>query len=161
VDIDTGDGLLTLYVNHFKSMLDTSGGAESGREKTRANRERQVQAVKQIITERHQGAFDQGAFDQITFVVLGDFNDYLEDDPQGRSAIREIVAWDQVENAVTRRSADVRWTHFYDGADEYRQLDYMLLSESGVPQLVGISGGSDARSPCKSAGCWCRRGENL
>lgn len=130
VDIDTGAGLLTLYVNHFKSMLDTGSGDKTGRQTTHGKRERQVRAVIQLVKDRHGAAPGDARF-----IVLGDFNDYLEDDEQGESAIRELVEWDQVENVVARRPADDQWTHFYDAKDEYRQLDYVLLSTS----LAGAS----------------------
>ncbi len=137
VDVDTGGGLLTLYVNHFKSMLDPGSGGKTGRQTTHAKRQRQVEAVIQLVKDRHGERPGEAPF-----IVLGDFNDYLEDDDQGESAIRDLVEWDQVENVVARRAADDQWTHFYDGKDEYRQLDYMLLSKSladasaAVPEIM-------------------------
>jgi endonuclease/exonuclease/phosphatase family metal-dependent hydrolase len=81
-------GSLTLFVNHFKSML-------GGREETRPKRERQARAVKEIVTERF-GA-DAG---EHPFAILGDFNDYLEDDEQGMTGIAELVRWEELENVV-------------------------------------------------------------
>ncbi|MFL5834318.1 MAG: endonuclease/exonuclease/phosphatase family protein [Solirubrobacterales bacterium] len=121
---------LTLFVNHLKSMIRT-------REETRPKRERQAAGVKQIVEERF-GA-DAG---KEKFVILGDFNDYLEKDDQGESGIAELVEWEQVENVVTRRPADDRWTHCYAGGNDYKQLDYMLLSKSlaeanpGQPEIM-------------------------
>src|SRR6476646_6370897 len=64
------------------------------------------------------------------FIVLGDFNDYLESDDQGKPGITELVEWDQVANVVARRAAEDQWTHYYADRDEYKQLDYVLLSRS-------------------------------
>jgi predicted extracellular nuclease len=74
--------------------------------------------------------------------IVGDFNDYLETDDQGETGIYELVEWDQVENVVQRRAADDRWTHFYAHGNNYKQLDYMLLSKSlaeaspGEPEIM-------------------------
>jgi endonuclease/exonuclease/phosphatase family metal-dependent hydrolase len=119
IDIEVSDQTtLTVYVNHFKSML-------GGRAATRERREVQCAAVKKIVTDR----FGASAGTK-PFIVLGDFNDYLEADAQGATGIDELVAWDQVENVVERLPAPERWTHYFAGRGEYHQLDYMLLSRS-------------------------------
>jgi len=129
IEVESGT-TLTLFVNHLKSMIRT-------REETRPKRERQAAGVKQIVEERF-GA-DAG---EEKFVILGDFNDYLEKDDQGESGIDALVEWDQVENVVARRPAEDRWTHYYAGGNDYKQLDYMLLSKSlaeanpGEPEIM-------------------------
>jgi predicted extracellular nuclease len=133
VDVETGSGTLTLYVNHFKSMLDRDAGKKTGRETTHDKRERQVKAVMQIIRDRQGRTPGDGAF-----IVLGDFNDYLDDDDQGKSAIRDLVEWDQVEHVIGRRPPDDQWTHFYDDKNEYRELDYILLAKSLAEKTTGV-----------------------
>jgi len=131
VDIAATDQTtLTVFVNHFKSML-------GGRANTHDKRERQSHAVRERIVER----FGAGAGDH-PFIVLGDFNDYLETDNEGPPGISELVEWDQVVNVVERLPEQERWTHYFKGGDEYRQLDYLLLSTSladanpGSPEIM-------------------------
>ncbi|MFI8192075.1 endonuclease/exonuclease/phosphatase family protein [Streptomyces sp. NPDC085946] len=108
---------VTLFVNHFKSM-------RGGRPATRGKRQRQAAKVKELVT----GRFGSAAPGDHPFVVLGDLNDYLG--PDGGSGIDGLVEWDQVENVVTRLPEADRWTHYFKGGDEYRQLDYLLPSAS-------------------------------
>lgn len=117
VEVAPGE-TLTLFVNHFKSMIRT-------RKETREKRQQQAAGVKKIIEER----FGPNPGNE-RFIVLGDFNDYLEKDDQGETGVDELVSWDQVENVIERRPADDRWTHFYAHGKDYKQLDYMLLSKS-------------------------------
>lgn len=114
----TENTALTIFVNHFKSMM-------GGRAETRARRQRQAAAVRSLITDRF-GA-DAGSH---PFVVLGDLNDYPQQDEQGDSALTELLQWDQVDNIVERLAEDERWTHFWAGGGTYHQLDYLLLSRS-------------------------------
>jgi predicted extracellular nuclease len=125
-----GSATVTLYVNHFKSMLDNKDPA-NGRRKTRARREKQAQTVQGIVTQRygeHAGHHP--------FIVLGDLNDYLATDAQGTTGIAELVQWDQVVNVVDRLPPEERWSHFFKGNPNhglppaYRQLDYLLLSKA-------------------------------
>jgi len=90
VDVLIGSKPLTLFVQHYKSMM-------AGRKKTRPRRAIQVRKTKQIVRDR----FGKNPGSK-PWVVLGDFNDYLETDSEGTSAIRPIVNWDQVENIVKR-----------------------------------------------------------
>jgi predicted extracellular nuclease len=131
VDVQVTDTLrLTLYINHLKSMLD-KGDPCNGRRNTRARRSLQARKVREIVTAR----FGPRAGDH-PFVVLGDLNDYLEEDRQGRSGIDDLVGWDQVVNVAERLPADERWTHFFKGSRRcgieasYRQLDYVLVSRA-------------------------------
>ena len=118
VDIDLDGETITLFVNHLKSMINT-------REETRGKRERQATGVKQIIEDR----FGPTPGDA-NFIVLGDFNDYLETDEQGESGIKALVEWDQVENVIARLDPDDQWTHYWAKGKDYKQLDYILLSKS-------------------------------
>jgi predicted extracellular nuclease len=115
---------LTLFVNHFKSMLDKKD-KKNGRRKTRFKRIVQSQTVKQIVQSR----FGPNAGDY-PFIVLGDLNDYLETDDQGESGIAELVTWGQVVNVIDRLPEAERWTHYFKTKDQYKQLDYVLLSAS-------------------------------
>ncbi len=128
VDIEVEGKTLTLFVNHLKSMLDQKD-PKNGRKNTRDKRRLQSQTVMELVTAR----FGNTPGDS-PWVVLGDFNDYLEADQGTTSGIADLVTWDQVENVVARRPQTERWTHFFDGApagdEPYRQLDYILLSTS-------------------------------
>lgn len=112
----------------FKSMLDKRD-PKNGRRNTRAKRQQQSAAVKEIVNAR----FGAHAGDH-PLVVLGDLNDYLESDDAGDTGIDELVAWDQLENVLDRLPEEERWTHFFrsrvPGPDpvSYHQLDYILLS---------------------------------
>jgi len=118
VDVLIGSKTLTLFVQHYKSMM-------GGRKKTRARRAVQVRKTKQIVRDRFGAKPGNGSW-----VVLGDFNDYMQTDKEGSPAIRPIVNWDQVENVVKRLPKAERWTHYYDDRDKYTQLDYLLPSKS-------------------------------
>lgn len=125
VDVDVDGKTVTLFVNHFKSM-------NGGREKSQGKRELQANKVKEIV----EGRFGPNPGSQ-SFIVIGDLNDYLETDSQGKSGIKGLVEWDQVENVILRRDAKDRWTHYWKERDDYKQLDYMLLSKS----LAAANGG--------------------
>jgi endonuclease/exonuclease/phosphatase family metal-dependent hydrolase len=116
---ETKKTTVTLFVNHFKSMI-------GGRNQTRGKRERQATKVMEIVTER----FGHRAPGDHPFVILGDLNDYLEPNGDGSSGIDQLVTWDQVENVVRRLPEDEQWTHYWAGGNEYRQLDYLLPSTS-------------------------------
>jgi endonuclease/exonuclease/phosphatase family metal-dependent hydrolase len=122
VDVEVGTGpaqrTVTIYVNHFKSMI-------GGRSQTRAKRERQSAKVMDIVTKRFGSSPGESAF-----VVVGDLNDYMETNGNGSPGIDELVNWNQVKNVVDRLPDEDQWTHFWAGGDEYRQLDYLLPSAS-------------------------------
>ena len=130
VDVEAPGGrVVTLFVNHFKSMMDKKEPCR-GRATTRPARQRQAAAVQELVTAR----FGSDPGDH-PFVIVGDLNDYLLRDNQGSSGIRDLVEWDAVENVVDRLESEERWTHFFKGKSScdippaYRQLDYVLVSK--------------------------------
>jgi len=129
VDIDGPVGVVTLYVNHFKSMRPPHGSSGPGRALTRRRRLAQARALRDIVCER----FGDDPRDA-PFVLCGDFNDYLADNEEGRSALTELVGWEAVHNVVERLPVDEQWTHYWPGHRRrglpaaYRQLDYLLPS---------------------------------
>jgi endonuclease/exonuclease/phosphatase family metal-dependent hydrolase len=126
-DINLDGKTITVFANHFKSMI-------GGRDKTREKRLVQVQTVKKIIEER----FGKSNPGKKSFVVLGDFNDYLETGDEGASSLPELVQWKHVENVVARLDPAEQWTHFYAKGNEYRQLDYVLVSKSLKPKVTSV-----------------------
>ena len=131
VDVEVQKGkTITLFINHFKSMLDRKQPCH-GREVTRQKRLVQTEAVKKIVVER----FGKNP-GKHPFIILGDFNDYLETDKQGTTAIASLVKWNQIENVVDRLPQQEQWTHFWKGNSScgipasYHQIDYILLSKS-------------------------------
>ena len=126
VDVRAGNKVITLFVNHLKSML-------GGRAQTRARRELQAKTVKQIVTDRF-GAAAGGE----RFVILGDLNDYMTTDASGPPGIGDIVNWNQVENVIERLPAADRWTHYFAGGNDYKQLDYILASQALTPAIQSV-----------------------
>ncbi len=126
VDLDVSGTELSLYVNHFKSMIPT-------RTSTRARRQAQADRVSEIVDEWWSDADFAG-----NFIVVGDFNNF----PQGASSLGSLLSGNRVVNVVNRLPQAERWTHFWAGGNEYRQLDYILLSRgladanAGTPQML-------------------------
>jgi endonuclease/exonuclease/phosphatase family metal-dependent hydrolase len=127
VDIDVNGKVLPIFVNHFKSMLDKSDPA-NGRKNTRAKREKQARAVRDLLKAR----FGTSAGAK-PWVVLGDLNDYPQADQNTTSGINDLTGWNQLENVLDRLPQAERWTHFYQPKANtrlYRQLDYILVSKA-------------------------------
>jgi predicted extracellular nuclease len=114
VSLDINGKELILYINHFKSMME-------GRNETHDRRKEQVDRVAAILDERWKAKKYKG-----NFVVLGDFNDY----PDGNTALISLLQHPGLENVVKRLPQEDQWTHFYADRNEYKQLDYILLSKS-------------------------------
>jgi len=112
VDIDVNGKAFTVYVNHFKSMM-------GGRDNTYLRRKEQADRVSEIITSRWQEQRFEG-----NYAVIGDFNDYLE----GQSSIEGLISHQGLVEIGKRVSEEDRWTHYWARGNEYRQLDYLLLS---------------------------------
>ena len=127
VDIAFEKRTITLFVNHFKSMM-------GGRANTRDRRLLQVRTVRKLIEER----FGKNSTGDNPFIVLGDFNDYIETGHVGESSLSNLVRWNQVENVVDRLDENERWTHFYAGGNDYRQLDYILVSNTLKDHVTSV-----------------------
>ncbi|MHC4072236.1 MAG: endonuclease/exonuclease/phosphatase family protein [Planctomycetota bacterium] len=121
IDVDVNGDLLSLYVNHFKSMM-------GGRQQTRERRLEQATAVRDIVNDWWRSADFSG-----NFIVAGDLNDY----PGTGTALGPLLNHPQLVNVVNRLPANQRWTHYWAGGDEYRQLDYLLLSRALADQNPG------------------------
>lgn len=119
VDILKEGKSITLFICHFKSM-------NGGRLLTREAREREAQAVRMLIEKRFD---DPAAAD---WVVLGDFNDYLELDgvPVEDHGLGPFVDDGFAVDALIALEPDPmeRWTHYYAGEDAYAALDHIFLS---------------------------------
>src|SRR5262245_15079136 len=90
IDVKVNGKVLTLFVNHFKSMLDKNNPAQ-GRKNTREKRVKQADEVKKIVTARF------GANPGLSpFVVLGDLNDFLGPGQGTTSGITDLVTWSEV-----------------------------------------------------------------
>lgn len=100
-----------LYINHLKSMI-------GGRDETHDRRQEQSERVVAIVDARWKSVSYEG-----NFAVVGDMNDY----PEGKTALNPLLKHPGLENVVSRRAKDDRWTHYYSGGDEYRQLDFIFL----------------------------------
>lgn len=126
VELAVDKKILTLYVNHFKSMME-------GREATRARRQEQAERVAAIVDARWKKSGYKG-----NFVVLGDLNDY----PEGKTALAALLDHKGLANVLTRLPAAEQWTHYYAGGNSYSQLDYLLLSKglaqanAGTPAVM-------------------------
>jgi endonuclease/exonuclease/phosphatase family metal-dependent hydrolase len=113
-----GNKSLTVFVNHFKSMLGED-------QKTSEKRERQTARVAGIIQERFGN--DKNA----SFAVLGDFNDTPD-----ATCLKPLLDEKNLENVVSRLPKNEQWTHYWNG--ETNQLDYILLSSALSKKSAGL-----------------------
>ena len=116
VDIDINGKILTVYANHFKSMI-------GGRNKTHERRKEQANKVIEIIDSRWRADSYNG-----NYAVVGDFNDYLDHD----SSLNELVSHPGLVDVGQRIDESDRWTHYWAKGNQYKQIDFLLLS----PQLA-------------------------
>jgi len=113
LEFDLEGTSLTIFVNHFKSML-------GGRDQTMPRRKAQSERVLQIVKDK----FGSNPGNE-NFIILGDLNDYLPS-----SGLQPLIDSPWLENVVqTRLPKGDQWTHWYDKDDSVAQLDYILLSE--------------------------------
>ena len=117
-DFRIGNTTLTVFVNHFKSMM-------GGRANTKARRLRQANAMIDILKDRFGNNYGDAPF-----VILGDLNDYSEPGKENESGIQPMLASNQMENVLDRLPAGNRWTHFYNRDKSYHQLDYIFISKA-------------------------------
>jgi len=138
---------LTIFVNHFKSMME-------GREQTKPKRALQAETVLDIIKKR----FDNP--DNHYWIVAGDLNDY----PQDSSSLDKLLASPLMENIIERLKPEDQWTHYWDKAPKaetaFRQIDYIFLSKklasknkNAKPEIIrgGLSKNADKRMKKENA----------
>ena len=136
VEVPTMDGrprTLTLFINHLKSMME-------GRAQTRSRRLEQVHTMLQIVADRVGPSFEGN------FVILGDMNDYLEVGDGTTTALQELASHPHLVNANEALAPEMRWTHYFNGGNEYRQLDFLwvgkaLYERAGRPAPVIVRNG--------------------
>lgn len=124
VEVKVNRKTLALYVNHLKSMI-------GGRDATKKRREDQVARVVEIVQERWEDRGYAG-----NFIILGDLNDYDDAD----TSLKGFLSHPHLENLVNRLPEAERWTHYYSGGNEYRQLDYLLPSTALAQANPGLPG---------------------
>lgn len=118
VNLKVDNKPLTLFVCHFKSMMD-------GRDKTRCVRQAEAQAVRKIIEGKFGG--NPGNAD---WAVLGDLNDYMFKDGHSDAGHGLGALLDQgfSVNLLERLPGAERWTHYFPEDRTKVQLDYILVS---------------------------------
>src|SRR5262249_32914251 len=135
VDVQVNGKILTLFVNHFKSMLDINNPSQ-GRKNTRAKRVKPAAEVTTIVKARFGSSPGP-----TPWAVVGDLNDFLGPGQGTTSGITDLMTWSEVENVLDRLPVPQRFTHFFEdapaGEPRVRQLDYILLSKS-------LAGGTNA-----------------
>ncbi len=119
LDFDIGETELSVFVCHFKSM-------HGGRWQTRPVRQQEALAVRRLIDR----SFPDPA--KASWIVCGDFNDYLEQDgkPVTDHGLGPLVDDGFSVDALLASDLPVqeRWTHHYAGEDSYSALDHIFLS---------------------------------
>lgn len=118
---------LTLFVNHLKSMM-------GGRAQTSQRRLTQCEAIVAVIEDRFTDPASEN------WVILGDLNDYYHVDgaPDAGHAFGPLDIGQFCVDLTATLPDDERWTHYWSGGDEYRQLDYLLAS----PAVAAASQGN-------------------
>lgn len=126
IEYTIGGTILTLFINHFKSML-------GGEAETDKRRKHQAERVVAIIKNK----FGNNPSNE-NFIVMGDFNA----EPTSNS-ISPLLSQPWVENVIARLPANEQWTHFFNAQKSVAQLDYLLVSKkiaqanaNAIPQIV-------------------------
>ncbi|MFQ5936530.1 MAG: endonuclease/exonuclease/phosphatase family protein, partial [Acidiferrobacterales bacterium] len=118
---------LTIFVCHFKSM-------NGGRDKTMPVRHAEAAAVKRIIEDK----FGPHA-DQADWLVMGDMNDYIEENGQPvANGLEPLLQGGFSQNLINNLQPQDRWTHFYTGGRTFHQLDYILASPGVAAKNAGV-----------------------
>jgi exonuclease III len=122
--------LFTLFVTHLKSKyIDPSTPSSKRDEEAVQNDQRrwkQAAATAQIVRARFPNPND-------FYVIMGDLNDTPDSQPLAPLLRnQQLPVYD-----VLRQIPDPadRWTYYWKSADQYSQIDYILLS-SGLAQRI-------------------------
>ena len=121
VTVEKDGKFLTLFNNHFKSMM-------YGRDDTKPRRKEQVDRVAQIITDTYGDDYDGN------FVVMGDFNDYRDDN----TSLSSLIDHSGLVDVTKGMSEDDKWTHYWAGGGEYKQIDFILLGKKLAEHNNGV-----------------------
>ena len=146
------DGIpLVVFSNHLKSMFSTDPG--DGRANTRERRLEQSHA----IIEKLVATFGSN-YERENFVILGDFNDYVDPGEEGLSGITPLTTNPSMHDVLTRLPAEDRWTYFYKKDQSYNQLDYIFISKrlanvnpDALPKIVRAGMPMTVNQPGKPA----------
>ena len=107
----------SLYVIHLKSRF-TTDKRDPGSEERRT---KEAQAIRDRIRERH----GEGE-DATPYLVLGDFNDLINSSTLRR--FLSVGGRDLAQPLDVADSRDEVWTYFWDKADQYARIDFILAS---------------------------------
>jgi len=124
----TSEGDLTLFVVHLKSRRTERKDDPEGA----IQRELEAEAVRDLVLSR----FPDPA--KAKFIICGDFNDTRMSKP-----VRSLLARGKTTVGELLRAVDSRgeaWTHYYRREDTYSRIDYLVVSESLKPFIIGGRG---------------------
>ncbi|MFM9944846.1 MAG: endonuclease/exonuclease/phosphatase family protein [Bacteroidia bacterium] len=127
VDFEISGKPLTLFVNHFKSMMEMGeNDPVKSRAATKPKREKQSKAVVDILNKRFNNQPEKH-----NWIMMGDLNDY----PDAHTGLDLLLKSGFMENVLDRLPKTERWTHFWDTskvkeAEKYKQIDYLFLSKT-------------------------------
>ncbi len=133
VEVETPDGVLTLWVCHFKSMTE-------GRDRTMAVRRAEARAVRRLIERKFGGRAATAAW-----AIVGDLNDYRDKIRLTRAEDGRLDATSERVDAtgldpffadhfavdlVERLTPIERWTHYWSEGRELAALDHVFVSRA-------------------------------
>jgi predicted extracellular nuclease len=125
----------SVFVNHFKSMLDKNAKTPAeARANTAAKRKNQCKALLQILKKKYGS--NPGNHQ---WIVLGDLNDYND----SKSSLKELYHSPWMVNVLEEQLPQgENWTHYWDTtkvpvAERYKQIDYLFPSKSLSKRLIG------------------------
>lgn len=121
VDIDIDGTIITMFINHFKSMM-------GGRSATKKRRESQAEMVKKIVTNRFKNDTTS------KYIICGDLNDY----PDQHTSLTALTKWTKVKDAVKLLPKKDRWTHYYSREKTSTQLDYFFVSKNLIESVKRV-----------------------
>lgn len=125
----------TVFVNHFKSMLDKKAKTSAeGRANTAPKRKSQCKAMLKILKDKYSGSPGNHPW-----IVLGDLNDYND----AKTSLSALYQSPWMVNLLEKELPAVEnWTHYWDSAkvpvaERYKQIDYLFPSKSLYKKLIG------------------------
>ncbi len=118
VDIQPAEGYrFRIVAAHLKSKVFNS----SGQTEMRRNEARLLNKVVRRMLDENTN---------LNLLVVGDLNDSM-----GSAAIREVMGRELKDLKPRDAEGDI-WTHFWDSAEEYSRIDYLMVSAGMMPEVV-------------------------